>query len=315
MFVLLTAAVVWFFVEDKLKKVPFILALGLLVVLDMVPVNLRYLNKEAFVMPNRAEIRPTPADAQILADTTGEPGFRVLNLSVSTFNDASTSYFHRSVGGYHGAKLHRYQDLIDRHLSKMNMNVYNMLNTRYIIVPDQQTGQLHVETNKEANGAAWFVDSVAWVNTPDEEIGALDSADSKRVAVVDRRFEKALEGVVPVADSTASIRMTEYRVNMQRYEYSAASEGVAVFSEIYFPDGWTAYIDGEEAPYFRADYVLRAMKLPAGKHTVEFRFRAPHYDTLTAVTRCCSLILLAGLVAAVGITVVRNRKKEVEVKN
>lgn len=314
-FVLLTAAVVWFFVEGKLKKVPFILALGLLVVLDMVPVNLRYLNKEAFVMPNRAEIRPTPADAQILADTTGEPGFRVLNLSVSTFNDASTSYFHRSVGGYHGAKLHRYQDLIDRHLSKMNMNVYNMLNTRYIIVPDQQTGQLHVETNKEANGAAWFVDSVAWVNTPDEEIGALDSADSKRVAVVDRRFEKALEGVVPVADSTASIRMTEYRVNMQRYEYSAASEGVAVFSEIYFPDGWTAYIDGEEAPYFRADYVLRAMKLPAGKHTVEFRFRAPHYDTLTAVTRCCSLILLAGLVAAVGITVVRNRKKEVEVKN
>ena len=314
-FVLLTAGVVWAFIEEKLKKTPFVLALGLLVVLDMVPVNLRYLNKEAFVLPNRAEIRPTSADAQILADTTGEPGFRVLNLSVSTFNDASTSYFHRSVGGYHGAKLHRYQDLIDRHLSKMNMNVYNMLNTRYIIVPDQQTGQLRVETNKEANGAAWFVDSLEWVATPDEEIGALETADTKQVAVVDRRFVDALEGVVPVADSTASIRMTEYRVNMQRYEYSASSEGVAVFSEIYFPDGWTAYIDGEETPYFRADYVLRAMKLPAGTHTVEFRFRAPHYDTLTAVTRCCSLILLVGLVAAVGVTVVRNRRKEIEVKN
>ncbi len=314
-FVLLTAGVVWAFVEEKWKKTPFVLALGLLVVIDMVPVNLRYLDKETFVLPNRAEIRPTSADAQILADTTGEPGFRVLNLSVSTFNDASTSYFHRSVGGYHGAKLHRYQDLIDRHLSKMNMNVYNMLNTRYIIVPDQQTGQLRVETNKEANGAAWFVDSLEWVATPDEEIGALETADTKQVAVVDRRFEETLKGVSPVADSTASIRMTEYRVNMQRYEYSASSEGVAVFSEIYFPDGWTAYIDGMEAPYFRADYVLRAMKLPAGTHTVEFRFRAPHYDTLTAVTRCCSLILLAGLVAAVGVTVVRNRRKEVDVKN
>ena len=285
------------------------LLFGVLVTADMVPVNLRYLNGDTFVLPNRAEIRPTEADRQILADSTGEPGYRVLNLSVSTFNDASTSYFHRSVGGYHGAKLHRYQDLIDRHLSKMNMNVYNMLNTRYVIVPDQQTGRLSVQHNPEANGAAWFVDSVAFVETPDLEIDALTTTDTKRVAVVDERFADALQGVVPAADSTASIRMTEYRVNLQRYEYTAPAEGVAVFSEIYYPHGWTAYVDGEEAPYFRADYVLRAMALPAGNHTVEFRFRAPHYAALTAVTRACSLLLLAGLVAAVSVAAVRKRKQ------
>ena len=112
---------------------------------------------------------------------------------------------------------------------------------------------------------------------PDEEIDALDSVDTKRVAVVDKRFAGMLEGVSVTADSSASIRMTEYRVNRHTYEYSAAAEGVAVFSEIYYPHGWTAYVDGQEAPYFRADYVLRAMKLPAGDHVVEFRFRAPHY--------------------------------------
>ncbi len=309
LFVLLAAGVVWAFAAEKIKKTAFVLLLGVLVTADMVPVNLRYLNGDAFVLPNRAEIRPTEADRQILADSTGEPGYRVLNLSVSTFNDASTSYFHRSVGGYHGAKLHRYQDLIDRHLSKMNMNVYNMLNTRYVIVPDQQTGRLSVQHNPEANGAAWFVDSVAFVETPDLEIDALTTTDTKRVAVVDERFADALQGVVPAADSTASIRMTEYRVNLQRYEYTAPAEGVAVFSEIYYPHGWTAYVDGEEAPYFRADYVLRAMALPAGNHTVEFRFRAPHYAALTAVTRACSLLLLAGLVAAVSVAAVRKRKQ------
>lgn len=309
LFVLLAAGVVWAFAAEKIKKTAFVLLLGVLVTADMVPVNLRYLNGDAFVLPNRAEIRPTEADRQILADSTGEPGYRVLNLSVSTFNDASTSYFHRSVGGYHGAKLHRYQDLIDRHLSKMNMNVYNMLNTRYVIVPDQQTGRLSVQHNPEANGAAWFVDSVAFVETPDLEIDALTTTDTKRVAVVDERFADALQGVVPAADSTASIRMTEYRVNLQRYEYTAPAEGVAVFSEIYYPHGWTAYVDGEEAPYFRADYVLRAMALPAGNHTVEFRFRAPHYAALTAVTRTCSLLLLAGLVAAVSVAAVRKRKQ------
>ena len=285
-------------------------ALAVIVTADMVPVNLRYLGRERFVPESAVRIRPTEADLQILADTAGEPGYRVLNLTVSPFNDASTSYFHRSVGGYHGAKLHRYQDLIEHHLSKMNWNVYDMLNTRYVIAPSDDGRGASVQRNDGANGAAWFVDEVRIVADPDEEIDALDSVDTKRVAVVDKRFAGMLEGVSVTADSSASIRMTEYRVNRHTYEYSAAAEGVAVFSEIYYPHGWTAYVDGQEAPYFRADYVLRAMKLPAGDHVVEFRFRAPHYETLTVVTLVCSLLLLLSLAAAVGVAAVRKRKTE-----
>ena len=305
--ILLAAGGVALFALRRINKYALTALLGAVMLLDLVPVDLRFLSHDDFISARRRQITATAADKAILADK--DPGFRVLNLTVSPFQDATTSYFHRSVGGYHGAKLHRYQDLIDRHLSKMNMNVYNMLNTRYVIVPDQQTGRLSVQHNPEANGAAWFVDSVAFVETPDLEIDALTTTDTKRVAVVDERFADALQGVVPAADSTASIRMTEYRVNLQRYEYTAPAEGVAVFSEIYYPHGWTAYVDGEEAPYFRADYVLRAMALPAGNHTVEFRFRAPHYAALTAVTRTCSLLLLAGLVAAVSVAAVRKRKQ------
>ncbi|MEI3590432.1 MAG: YfhO family protein [Alistipes ihumii] len=309
-FALLAAGAVWLFATDKIKRGALAAALAVIVTADMVPVNLRYLGRERFVPESAVRIRPTEADLQILADTAGEPGYRVLNLTVSPFNDASTSYFHRSVGGYHGAKLHRYQDLIEHHLSKMNWNVYDMLNTRYVIAPSDDGRGASVQRNDGANGAAWFVDEVRIVADPDEEIDALDSVDTKRVAVVDKRFAGMLEGVSVTADSSASIRMTEYRVNRHTYEYSAAAEGVAVFSEIYYPHGWTAYVDGQEAPYFRADYVLRAMKLPAGDHVVEFRFRAPHYETLTAVTLVCSLLLLLSLAAAVGVAAVRKRKTE-----
>ncbi|MDD3108264.1 MAG: YfhO family protein [Alistipes sp.] len=307
LFILLTAGVVWLFAAERIKKALFIVLLGVLVCADMIPVNLRYLNQTAFVPASRAQIRPSEADQQILADSLGEPGFRVMNLAVSPFNDASTSYFHRSIGGYHGAKLHRYQDLIDRHLSKMEMPIYNMLNTRYFIVPDQQSGTLQVQRNDQTNGAAWFVNDLQWVNTPQEEIDALSTLDTRHAAVVDRRFESETTGIAPAADSSATIRMTEYRVNLQRYHYTAPQAGIAVFSEIYYPHGWSAYIDGKEAPYFRADYVLRAMALPAGEHTVEFRFRAPYYDTLTAITRGCSLLLLAALAVAL-VASFRNRR-------
>ena len=305
-FVLLTAGTVLLFYRQKIKRGGFVLVLALLVTADMVQVNLRYLRRDKFVEERHNTIRPTEADKQILADK--ELGFRVLNMTVSPFNDATTSYFHRSVGGYHGAKLRRYQDLIERYLGKMDIGVYNMLNTKYVIVQGED-GTPEAQLNPGANGAAWFVDSVRLVDGPDAEIAALGGLDTKTVAVVDKLFASLVENVAPAADSAARIAMTEYRVNLQRYEYTAAAPGVAVFSEIYYPKGWTAYLDGVEAPYFRADYVLRAMVLPAGTHTVEFRFRAPHYELLSSLTLISSLLLLGGVAAVAGAAGYRAYKK------
>lgn len=304
-FTLLTAASVWLFYKKSIKGWLFVAIVGLLVTIDLVPVNLRYLNNDKFFPKQKTIIAPTEVDKQILADK--EPGFRVLNLSVSTFNDATTSYFHRSVGGYHGAKLRRYQDIIERDLSKMNWEVYNMLNTKYIILaPEQeqqgQQGALQLEINTQSNGAAWFVSEIIVADSPDAEIGALDSINTKHVAVIDKQFESNITSHIPnlnpALDSTAKITMSEYRVNLQQYKYSASAPGVAVFSEIYYPKGWTAYVDGVETPYFRANYILRAMVLPAGDHTVEFRFTAPNYSTLSTITLICSLLLIIGVVAA-----------------
>ncbi|MFQ8805942.1 MAG: hypothetical protein ACLR8Y_13680 [Alistipes indistinctus] len=305
-FVLLTAGTVLLFYRQKIKQGASCWYLALLVTADMVPVNLRYLRRDKFVEERHNTIRPTEADKQILADK--ELGFRVLNMTVSPFNDATTSYFHRSVGGYHGAKLRRYQDLIERYLGKMDIGVYNMLNTKYVIVQGED-GTPEAQLNPGANGAAWFVDSVRLVDGPDAEIAALGGLDTKTVAVVDKPFASLVENVAPAADSAARIAMTEYRVNLQRYEYTAAAPGVAVFSEIYYPKGWTAYLDGVEAPYFRADYVLRAMVLPAGTHTVEFRFRAPHYELLSSLTLISSLLLLGGVAAVAGAAGYRAYKK------
>ncbi len=307
LFVLLTASVVWMFCKQKLGKAAFVALMAALVLLDLAPVNARYLGWKKFVEPSAARIKPTPADLEIMKDKS--LGYRVANLGTSPFNDAVTSYFHRSVGGYHGAKLQRYQDIIDRHLSQMNMGVYNMLNTKYFIVPDRNTGALQVQENPEAYGPAWFVEGVERVDGPDQEIEAIGVVDTRRAAVVDKSFDVKTEVEHPGLDTAARITLTNYRVNHLTYEYDSPAEGVAVFSEIYYPKGWTAYVDGEEAPYFRADYILRAMELPAGHHTVEFKFKAPGFKALTAVTTTCSVLILTMAAGALIYIIVAARRK------
>ena len=310
-FALLAAGAVWLFATDRIKRGALAAALAVIVTADMVPVNLRYLGRERFVPESAVRIRPTEADLQILADTVGEPGYRVLNLTVSPFNDASTSYFHRSVGGYHGAKLHRYQDLIEHHLSKMNWNVYDMLNTRYVIAPSDDGRGASVQRNDGANGAAWFVDEVTACGRSGRgdrcaRLGRYEACGGGGQAIrrdAGGRFRYGGQfGLDP--DDRVSRESPHVRV------FRCSGRVWRCFSEIYYPHGWTAYVDGQEAPYFRADYVLRAMKLPAGDHVVEFRFRAPHYETLTAVTLVCSLLLLLSLAAAVGVAAVRKRRTE-----
>ena len=296
-----SAALVMLFACGKLKREVLLAACAVLVAADLATVDLRYLSHERFVPARTQLVLPTDADKQIMADT--DAGYRVLNLTVSPHNDATTSMFHRSVGGYHGAKLARYQDIIDRYINERALRsgaasaepVLDMLNTRYVIVAADRAVR-----RETALGAAWFVGDAVRTATAEEEIGMLDIVDLSRVAVVDDKFR--IEGT---EFGSGAISLTEYRPNYQRYEYEADGPALAVFSEIYYDKGWTAYIDGVQAPYIRADYILRAMELPAGRHTVEWRFRAPAWRTVEGITLACSAAVLGACAAVVAMYVRR----------
>lgn len=292
--VALAAGAVILFALRRLGKYSLATALAVVVLLDLVPVDLRFVSHDDFVAPARRRITATAADKAIMQDK--EAGYRVLNLTVSPFNDATTSYFHRSVGGYHGAKLARYQDLIDRYLSKNDDRILDMLNTRYLIVADP-AGRPEARRRDTAFGAAWFVDRVALAPTAQAEIELLGEVDLRHTAVVagaDSGQIASLSG----DGSACRITLDEYRPNYLKYSYDADREAVAVFSEIYYDKGWTMYIDGQESPYFRADYVLRAAELPAGEHTVEWRFRAPRWRLASTITCIASLLVLLAALAA-----------------
>ncbi|MBQ5596786.1 MAG: YfhO family protein, partial [Rikenellaceae bacterium] len=311
-FVLAAAAMVWLYLRRKVRYVVAMAVVAAVVLVDLVAVNLRYLPQSAFVSARRTEVVPNEADKYIMADK--ELGFRVLNLTVSPFNDATTSYFHRSVGGYHGAKLSRYQDIIDNYLSRVNygidstaQKVLDMLNTKYLIVPTAEG--IALNPNPTQCGAAWFVDRIYLTESPRDEIDALAEIDPHSEAVVDACWAEELSAVDLSDEFEAEIALTEYRPNYLRYEYEASGVGVAVFSEIYYNKGWKAYLDGEEVPYYRANYILRAMTLPAGKHTVEWRFRAPSFEKVEAVTLCSSIVILASVVAVLVAALLRRRKQ------
>jgi hypothetical protein len=284
-FITLTFGVMWMFLKSKISSKYVILIVGILVLADMWTVNKRYLNDDNFARNSKVQVpyQATAADQQILRDT--DPNFRVFNQSVSTFNDASTSYFHKSIGGYHGAKLKRYQELIENHISKGNMSVLNMLNTKYFITPKGQAQQ-----NPGAMGNAWFVNEINIVGNADAEIAALDGFKPSNTAIVDARFS---EQIIDGLDNTASsIVLTEYKPNYLKYNSTTTKEGIAIFSEIYYDKGWNAYVNGELKPHFRANFVLRGMKIPAGNHTVEFKFEPISYHTGETVAYASSIILL-----------------------
>jgi hypothetical protein len=280
LFILLAAGVLYVANIGKLKPAVVTLALAGLVLVDLYQVDLRYLNEDDFVRKGKAKsvLSPTAADQQILADP--DPNFRVINLTANTFNDSKTSYFHKSIGGYHGAKLKRYQELVDSCISRTNLAVLNMLNTKYFITPDGE-GKPSVRRNPLALGNAWFVEEMKMVQNADEELGALtkDDFNPANIAIIDKRFDAQLSGFQPQIDSTAFIALAEYRPNYLKYRSESQTEQLAVFSEIYFANGWNAYVDGELNPHWRANYVLRSMRIPAGKHQVEFKFEPEVYFT------------------------------------
>lgn len=308
-FILLAAVAVWAKINQKIKKPVFFAALILLVLIDMWSVNRRYLNKDSFVSKRVSAVpfQPTVADQIIMKDK--DPNFRVFNQSVGNpFADASTSYFHKSLGGYHGAKLRRYQELIDYHLAKGNMNVYNMLNTKYFIVPNEKGGQPEMQVNMQAMGNVWFVNNAHVVNNADEEIKALTDIVPSETAVYDKRFENQVKGHLISKDSLSTILLTEYKPNHLTYKSETSKEQLAVFSEIYYDKGWNAYIDGKSAPYFRANYVLRAMIVPAGAHTIEFKFEPTVYAIGEKISYASSILLVLLALGSLGFVVMQKSK-------
>ena len=305
--IVLAAALVAFYLKGRIRQ-PVLLA-GLLVLssYDLLAVAGRYLNQDSYVEQADfdSSITPSAADQQIKNDP--DKNFRVLDESGGDpFADAKASYFHNSVGGYSPAKLGLYQDLIDNQLSKGNMQVYDMLNTKYFIQPDQRTGQPAARLNPGAFGPCWLVKAIHYVKDGNEEMKALDSVNVKDTAIIQQRFASLVkEG--PVPDSTASIRLEENLNDKIIYKSSAKTNQFAVFSEIYYDKGWDAFIDGQKADYLRVDYVLRGMSIPAGDHTIEFRFEPKSYITGNRIAVLGSVFIYLLLIIAIIVSV---RKKE-----
>ena len=301
----------WMWREKKLSATVTMVVLAVILVGDMYPVNKRYLNSENFVTPAR-KTNPFPmtdADKYILQDK--DMNYRVLNAAAgpslsASFNEPRTSYYHKSIGGYHAAKLRRYQDLIERQLVNANPAVLNMLNTRYIIQP-LEDGRETVVRNPGALGNAWFVSEVKWVDNADAEMEAITDFDPSFTAVADRKFEREIgtNVIPPVAGDT--IYETGYKPDELTYRYHSQQGGLAVFSEIYFPWGWQVTVDGEPVEMGRVNYVLRAVNLPAGDHEVVFRFDPESVHTTEAIAYISLLLILAAFVL-VGVGAWKSRK-------
>ncbi|MBE6287314.1 MAG: hypothetical protein E7099_03885 [Mediterranea massiliensis] len=309
-----------FFIQGKLKKEYTIGAIALLCLIDMWGVNKRYLNDEQFVPRSirKDTFVQTQADKIILQDKS--LNYRVLNLTTNTFNENNTSYWHKSIGGYHAAKLRRYQEMIEHHIAPQMQEAYreiataggdmdsvnadkfrvlNMLNTKYLILPAGNNKDGIPIQNPYAYGNAWFVNHVKYVDNANQEIEALNEIHPLETAVVDVRFKETLKGMNEShKDSTSQIQLTSYAPNRLVYECNNTQDAVAVFSEIYYPDGWQVTIDGQPVALARANYILRALHIPAGKHIIEMRFDPQSLHVTEGIAYGAMLLLLLGCITA-----------------
>ncbi len=307
-FIIGAAGLLWLYINKKIKQTLAIALFGVLFLADLMPVAKRYLNDDNFGMKRRFDnlIQATAADNYILQDKTQ---FRVLNATVNIFNDASPSYFHKNIGGYHAAKIRRYQELINMQIEGEigqlfgafnsaksfediapvfdSLGVLNMMNMKYVIY-NKDAAPLQ---NTKANGNAWLVSQVIKAANADEEMKLVGEINTKTQMVADKEFESLLPARI-TPDSTAKISLLTYKPNHLTYEFSANTDQMAVFSEIYYNKGWNAYIDGQKVPYLRANYLLRAMPLKAGTYNIEFRFEPVSYKTGNTLALTSSIILI-----------------------
>jgi hypothetical protein len=294
--VLVAAGVLWMFLKEKLARTTAVILVGLIMVADLFFIAKNYVDSSAFVSARMVDIpfEPTPSDKQILQDTTL---YRV--FEVGAVHNARTSYFHKSLSGYSAVRPRRMEELLTYQIAESNIGVLNMLNTKYIIQTDEK-GQEFPIANPEANGNAWFINAVKLVESADQEMKALDSLDTKNVAIVNRKeFGQFIKSTSFAKDSvSANIAVETHKPNYIKYRTSNPNPGFAVFSEIYYPQGWNAFIDGKKVPHFRADYTLRALLIPAGQHTVEFKFEPEIVKTGGTISLISSILILLAVLAA-----------------
>ncbi len=314
--VALTLGLVWFFLKKKLNATVLIAALAVITLVDLWTVDKRYLNNESFVDKSTYD-RPIPErEVDQLIHMDKDLSYRVFDLTTSPFQDASASYFHKSIGGYHAAKLMRFQEVLEQQFNNnINEDVLDMLNVRYVITKDPSNKSDKIQRRSSALGNAWFVESVNFVNSNNAEMEALGTIDPKKVAVVNEGFKNKFSDKGVTKSANAEITLTSYHPDTLKYEYTSPAEGFAVFSEIYYDKGWKAYIDGEEAPIIRADYLLRGLQLPGGNHKVEFVFAPDSMRISNIISLIASIVLVIGLAFAAWMGYKQHKNKPIVKQN
>lgn len=324
-FILAAAAALWAFTTQKIKKEIALIVLGLACTIDLWGVGHRYVHEDTYVDEASVEqfYSPRPVDIEVLKDK--DPNFRVLDLSINTFNDAKSSYFYKTIGGYHPAKLLIYQDLVETQISKLNSAVLNMLNAKYFIVPGQKQGTEQLIPNPKALGNAWFVSDIHYTKTADETILSMNAPaiNDPKVDSVTNAFNPASTAVIRdqyrsaigadhfTKDSASRIVLTKYDLPEMNYESDNKNDGFAVFSEIYYPENWKAYIDGKETPIYCVNYVLRGIKVPSGKHKISFKYEDVPFEKGEQISITGDIIItLIILIALVLWLRKRNQVKE-----
>ncbi|PWG82331.1 glycosyltransferase family protein [Pararcticibacter amylolyticus] len=312
-FVLIGAAILWMLIQKKINSQLAFILIGLTILIDMWSVDKRYLNNDKFV--DQATINQTfkkrEVDDLIMRDTS--PNYRVLDLTINTFSDASASYFHNTVGGYHAAKLKRFQEVLDKQFNNaINEDVLDMLNTKYVITADEKGQSQRIQNRSSACGNAWFVSNILYVKNAEEEMTGINSFDPHKEAIVDESFKSVIDTKkAGTPDPNAVIQLTNYHPDHLTYEYSCGKDMIAVFAEVWYDKGWNAYVDGEKIPHFRANYILRAAQLPGGNHKLEFKFEPTSYFAGEKISLAASILLIGGL----GFAGFRERKRGGEPDN
>ncbi|SMG46389.1 YfhO family protein [Sphingobacterium psychroaquaticum] len=298
--VALTFGLVWFYIKKKLNVTAFIAILGVVILADLWSVDKRYLNNDSFVDDRAAKSHVVEREVDQLIRLDKDPSYRVLDLTTNPFSDARASYFHKSLGGYHAAKLMRFQEILEHQFNgAINEDVLDMFNVRYLITQNQQNGAEQIQRRSTAAGNAWFVNKVTFVKDNAQEMQAISSFDPTKEAFVHEEFKDKLNASRLGQPANAEIKLVSYHPDTLKYESTSPNDAFAVFSEVYYDKGWKAYIDGKEVPIIRADYILRALQIPGGNHKIEFIFAPASMRISSMISLIASIVLVLGLAGTV----------------